>query len=152
VVERAVADAEIERLLHRVYVDGGFTPPEIAATAFVPAAVGARGQVLVVRDPDVVGMVIVVPPGSPAARLARADEAELHLLAVAPEARGKGVGAALVRAAIETARAPIVLWTQPAMVAAQRLYVAAGFVRAPERDARIAAISGRAFLVFERAN
>jgi ribosomal protein S18 acetylase RimI-like enzyme len=147
-------DEEIERLLRRVYVEGGYTPAEVATAAFAAPAVRARGRLIVVRDAGLVGMLIVVAPGSPAARLAGPDEAEMHLLAVLPEARGRGVGAALVDAAVAAARETgarrMVLWTQPSMAAAQRLYAAAGFARAPERDARIAAVTGREFRVYER--
>ena len=60
------------------------------------------------------------------------------MLAVAPEARGKRIGEALVRACIERAMndgaRAVVLWSQPTMPAAHRLYERLGFVRAPERD------------------
>jgi hypothetical protein len=45
----------------------------------------------------------------------------------------------------------MVLWTQPTMHSAQRLYTASGFVRAPERDHQIAKVTNRTFLVFERS-
>jgi ribosomal protein S18 acetylase RimI-like enzyme len=134
-----VDDDEIEQLLRRVYVDGGFTSPDLAETLFAAAAVRARGRILFVREGQALaGMIIVVPPTSPARRLAAAGEMELHLLAVAPEQRHAGVGGALVGAALDSARAAgfasVVLWTQPTMHAAQRLYEQCGFVRAPERD------------------
>jgi len=58
------------------------------------------------------------------------------MLAVAPEARGRGVGAALVRAAAERARATeacerLALSTQPTMHSAHRLYERLGFTRTP---------------------
>lgn len=61
------------------------------------------------------------------------------MLAVAAEARGAGVGEALVRACVDRARAldgvsALVLSTQPAMLGAQRIYARLGFVRTPERD------------------
>jgi ribosomal protein S18 acetylase RimI-like enzyme len=152
-----VSDAAIEGLLRRAYVEGGFTPAEVAKTLFAASAVRARGELLVVRPAqgdELVGMVIVVPPTSPARKLAEADEAEMHLLAVAPEQRGHGVGGALVRAAVASARqagwARMVLWTQPTMASARKLYEAEGFVRAPARDARIAELTGRTFFVFEK--
>ena len=66
------------------------------------------------------------------------DEAEFRALAVAPEARGRGVGRALLRAVIDRSRAcgvqrPL-LSTQATMLAAQHLYMEAGFRRLPERD------------------
>ncbi|WP_367320905.1 GNAT family N-acetyltransferase [Streptomyces sp. HUAS ZL42] len=86
-----------------------------------------------------VGTVTYVPSGGPMADLARTGEAEIRMLAVAHEARGRGAGEALVRACIDRARAAegctgIVLSTQPVMYAAHRIYERLGFVRAPERD------------------
>lgn len=66
------------------------------------------------------------------------DEAEIRALAVAPEARGRGVGRALLRAVTDRARASgvrrLLLSTQTTMAAAQHLYTEAGFRRLPERD------------------
>ncbi|MEU3774016.1 GNAT family N-acetyltransferase [Streptomyces sp. NPDC032472] len=98
------------------------------------------GEVLVaVQDGQVLGGVTFAAPGSPLADVAGPHEAEFRMLAVAPEARGKGVGEALVRACIERARAlegvtALVLSTQPAMLGAQRIYARLGFVRTPELD------------------
>jgi ribosomal protein S18 acetylase RimI-like enzyme len=65
-------------------------------------------------------------------------EAEFRALAVAPGARGRGVGRALLRAVIDRARAAgvrqLLLSTQTTMLAAQHLYTEAGFRRLPERD------------------
>jgi ribosomal protein S18 acetylase RimI-like enzyme len=66
------------------------------------------------------------------------DEAEFRALAVAPRARGRGVGRALLRAVIDRARdagvRQLLLSTQTTMLAAQHLYTEAGFRRLPERD------------------
>lgn len=151
-------DAELEALLHRVYVDEGFTPADLAVKVFATSAVRARGDLLCARDTAsgaLVGMVIVVPPNSPARRLAADDEVEMHLLAVRADQRGRGVGARLVKAALLAAKQGgwrrMVLWTQPSMHAAQRLYASQGFERAPDRDAIIQQMSGREFLVFQKA-
>lgn len=146
-------DEALAALLHRVYVGGGFTDADVAETAFTPEAVRARGLLLCARAEGgaLAGTVIVVPPGSPARRLAAPDEAEMQLLAVDPAQRGRGVGAALVRAAIRAAREAgyrgMVLWTQPTMHAAHRLYEQAGFARSPGEDF---ARGGRAFQVYRR--
>ena len=95
---------------------------------------------------------IVVPATSPAHRLATIGQVEMHLLAVAPRFRRRGLGDLLVRAALATAREEgchrMILWTQPSMASAHRLYERNGFERAPARDFEKA---GRTFLVFERA-
>ncbi len=151
----AIEDAELEQLLRRVYVDGGFTDPSIADQALKASAVRQRGELFVARAADgvVAGVVIAAMPGSPARRIARENEAEMHLLAVLSEYRGLGIGSKLVEAVVAKARdeglATLVLWTQPTMQAAQRLYVAHGFVRHPERDAELSPPPGRTFWVYE---
>ena len=87
---------------------------------------------------EVLGTVTITPAGSPWREVARDGEGEFRMLAVAPAARGTGVGGALVglvvdRFAREGASA-IVMSTLPRMRAAHRLYERAGFVREPERD------------------
>jgi lysophospholipase L1-like esterase/GNAT superfamily N-acetyltransferase len=150
----SVLPERIESLLRRVYVDAGFTDPKIAATSFAASAVFARGQLLVTRDDltgALTGMVIVAGPDSPARKIATDGEVEMHLLAVVPEHRKAGIGRALVDAAIDFARekkfGKMVLWTQPAMNDAHRLYERFGFVRTPGRDFENA---GRPFWVFEK--
>jgi ribosomal protein S18 acetylase RimI-like enzyme len=65
-------------------------------------------------------------------------EAAIRALAVAPGARGRGVGRALLAAvtqrAAERGTTHLVLLTMPKMRTAQHLYATAGFVRLPERD------------------
>jgi GNAT superfamily N-acetyltransferase len=71
-------------------------------------------------------------------QIARTGEREFRVLGVSARARGGGVGAALVNACIERSCAEharaLVLWTQPTMHAAHRLYEKLGFVRDPSRD------------------
>ncbi|MHB9758914.1 GNAT family N-acetyltransferase [Streptomyces sp. BYX5S] len=100
-----------------------------------------QAEVLVAEDPEgrVVGGVTYVPSHDhPYAEVSRPGEAEFRMLAVAVEARGKGVGEALVRAVIERARAAgkqaLVLCTQPVATSSHRLYERLGFTRVPERD------------------
>lgn len=105
---------------------------EPAGTMLVAVESGAGGQVL--------GAVVLAHRGGPLALTAREGEAEIRMLAVDPQARGRGVGEALVRECLNRAALPplsahtMVLHTQPLMLAAQRLYERLGFVRVPERD------------------
>jgi ribosomal protein S18 acetylase RimI-like enzyme len=104
-------------------------------------SLGSTGgaDVLVAEDGGELLGTVMLQPWGPASEIARsAGEAELRALAVAPAAQGRGIGRLLLDEAVERARAGgahhLVLSTQPAMHAAQRLYRAAGFVRLPERD------------------
>jgi ribosomal protein S18 acetylase RimI-like enzyme len=100
----------------------------------------AAAEVLVALEDDLLlGGVTFVPSGGPMADIARPGEAEIRMLAVAQQARGRGAGEALVRACIDHARATdgctaIVLSTQHTMHSAHRIYERLGFVRVPERD------------------
>ncbi|WP_052867833.1 GNAT family N-acetyltransferase [Streptomyces niger] len=100
----------------------------------------AEAEVLVaVADGEVLGGVTFVPAGGVWADIARPGEAEFRMLAVAKEARGRGVGEALVRACLDRARETegcvrVVLSSQPSMHGAQRIYRRLGFRRTPERD------------------
>lgn len=89
-------------------------------------------------DEAVVGTLTVAPYGSSYAEIAEPGEVELRMLAVAPEARGKGIAGHLMRAALRQALADgarrVVLSTQDAMTTAQRLYLRLGFVAEPGRD------------------
>jgi ribosomal protein S18 acetylase RimI-like enzyme len=66
------------------------------------------------------------------------DEAEIRALAVLPEARGTGLGRVLLAAVMDRAAREgvrhLLLFTEPEMKIAHRLYEQAGFVRLPERD------------------
>ena len=89
-------------------------------------------------DGAVVGSVTLAPPGTPYVNTAGPDEAEVRMLAVAPAARGRGIGDALMAACEGWARAEglagVVLSTEASMHAAHRLYRRRGYRRAPERD------------------
>ncbi|NKY84669.1 GNAT family N-acetyltransferase [Nocardia veterana] len=123
------------------YVGEGHVHPdspyvsELADTATRAAA----AEVLVaVRDSQVVGSLTIARPGTPYADIARPGELEFRMLAVSEQARGAGVGTALVRTVIDTAAAEgfpaVVLTTMPAMAAARRIYQRLGFEHVPERD------------------
>ncbi|MFN2609170.1 MAG: GNAT family N-acetyltransferase [Acidimicrobiales bacterium] len=96
--------------------------------------------VLVAVDPDgrLLGGVTYVPGPGPFAEFDDPSHAGIRMLAVAAEARGRGVGTALVRACVERARiagrARVWLHTMDAMAGARRIYEREGFRRAPEAD------------------
>lgn len=84
------------------------------------------------------GTVTYCPPGSPWRELAGDDEGEFRMLAVAPDAQGRGVGAALVglcdeRASLHGASA-MVLSSLRGMREAHRVYERLGYTRRPELD------------------
>ncbi|NOK32042.1 GNAT family N-acetyltransferase [Corallococcus exercitus] len=137
----SVTDAELASLLDDVFVKPGHTSPPVAERLFAPDRVRTRGTLIAAREPEtgvLLGMVILVAPGAAARQISRDDEAEFHLLAVHPDARGRGIGRALVGAGLQLARtrgwSRLVLSTQPQMAGAQALYAEAGFERAPDRD------------------
>lgn len=125
-----------------MYVGGGFTRPDSPYRETLRDVGGraARTRVLVALDGDrdVVGTVTYAEHGAPDAHVAEAGEAEIRMLAVAQDARRRGVGTALVDACIDLARSSgarrVRLSTEPEMTAAHRLYERLGFVRTPERD------------------
>ncbi|WDZ93944.1 GNAT family N-acetyltransferase [Nocardiopsis sp. HUAS JQ3] len=98
-----------------------------------------RGEILVAADENRLLGTAVFEPWSPESEIARnADEAEIRAFAVAPEARGRGVGRDLVNALVDRAReegvSRLLVATLPEMVSTQYVYRARGFERAPERD------------------
>jgi ribosomal protein S18 acetylase RimI-like enzyme len=127
----------------RAYVDDGHLPPGIAYVEVLADAESrdreAELWVALEEGTDrVLGSVTFAQPGSDYSEVAGPDEGEFRMLAVAHEARGRGVGEALVRRCVERARelglGGLVMSTQPSMVRAHRVYERLGFVRAPERD------------------
>ena len=99
-------------------------------------------RIVAVEAAAIVGSVQLYPPASDAygGAVERPGWPELRLLAVAPEARGRGVGRLLVEACVRRSRAmgagELGLHTSKSLAAAIRLYERMGFVRAPERDFR----------------
>ena len=130
-----IVDSELINLLTEVYVGEGFTNQEDANKLFSPSEVRQRGLILGARcqiEPQkLAGVVILVPPESKARRLAKNNEAEMHLLAVNQEFRNFGLGKKLVMETVNMARkkkySKIVLWTQDSMIVAQALYESVGF-------------------------
>ena len=148
----AITDHELEELLTQVYVEGGYTNPEEAVTLFVPSNVRKRGVLIGAREKQkgiLAGLIIVVPPGSPARKLAQKNEGEIHLLGVKPAYQQQGIGRMLVEAAIENAKhsgyTKLILWTQSTMTAAQKIYSGLGFIQFDVFEK-----NGRTFIVYEK--
>jgi GNAT superfamily N-acetyltransferase len=96
----------------------------------------ADAEVLVAVDDAgrVLGGVTYVPgPGSAWAEFSEHDGAGIRMLAVAPDAQGRGIGEALSKACVDLARAAgkghIVLHSTDRMTVAHRLYERLGFAR-----------------------
>jgi ribosomal protein S18 acetylase RimI-like enzyme len=130
----AVADLTAE-----VYLGGGFSSadyePELR-----DAAGRAREAMLLVAllDDRLVGAVTVATGGGRWAEQSVPGEAVIRMLAVSSLTRGAGIGAALVGACLEAARAAgctiVRLSSQENMTTAHRLYERLGFARTPSFD------------------
>jgi ribosomal protein S18 acetylase RimI-like enzyme len=103
----------------------GESPPP---TADDLVEITRNAHLLVARDPDIVGVLTLTLYRVPTGLNARIDD-----VIVATEARGRGVGEALTREAIERARAAgakaVSLTSHPRREAANRLYQRVGFER-----------------------
>jgi ribosomal protein S18 acetylase RimI-like enzyme len=124
---RALGADGLDQVL--VAVDGApGAPGDEDAAALQPTS--HRGQIL--------GTVMLQGWPQGGEILAGPDEAEIRALAVVPEARGTGLGRALLAAvvarAVHSGIRHLVLLTQAEMKAAHRLYDEAGFTRLPDRD------------------
>jgi ribosomal protein S18 acetylase RimI-like enzyme len=134
------ADADdVGLLTERVFRAGGWTSESYARTLRDGRARIDDAVVFVATvDGAVVGSVTLAAPGSRFVNVARADEAEVRMLAVAPGARGRGIANALMEACERSARdggqAGVVLSTEAGMHAAHRLYRRRGYRRRPDRD------------------
>lgn len=137
--------AELGDLRMAAYQEGDFLSDASHYVNVLPVlGTDGTGQILVAVDnesPDqgrLLGTVMLLlwPEAGQVAR--SAEEAEVRALAVAPHARGRGLGRTLIRAVTDRAAAHgvrhLVLSTQPGMAAARHLYQEAGFIRLPERD------------------
>ena len=92
-----------------------------------------------VADGSVIGTATYVgDPTSPMAESEDPGDAGLRMLAVSPEAMGRGAGTSLVRETIARARRDgrhrLVLLSRSTMLAAHAIYDRLGFERAPELD------------------
>jgi GNAT superfamily N-acetyltransferase len=125
---------------------------ELCVTAYAPFLEGDHQYLATLRDVarraaaaevlvageggTLLGTVTFVPDGGPMGEIAAPEETEFRMLAVAPAARGRGVGTALLQHILDASRgrAGVVCSSLPAMRAAHRIYGRLGFRRVPERD------------------
>ncbi|MEO6606684.1 MAG: GNAT family N-acetyltransferase [Aeromicrobium sp.] len=104
------------------------------------ASRGCNSVLLVAVDgDDLLGTVSWCPPGSPDRQVSTSDaQGEFRTLSVAADARGRGVGRALVTDCFDRARSAglteMVLCSLPDMKPAHQLYETFGFTRRPESD------------------
>ena len=97
-------------------------------------------QIVAEKEGVILGSVLLYPPGTAFSTPHEGPLScpEVRLLAVAPEARGQGIGTALMKECIRRARRLgafcLNLHTTDMMQVAMRMYERMGFVRAPELD------------------
>ncbi|XUL90950.1 GNAT family N-acetyltransferase [Streptomyces galilaeus] len=135
----ALGEITAQAYLQDGLLDFGESDEYLGELRAVAERAAAADVLVAVEDDQLLGGVTFVPSGGPMADIAQPGEAEIRMLAVAREARGKGAGEALVRACVDRARATagctaVVLSTQRTMNAAHRIYERLGFTRTPERD------------------
>ena len=129
------------RLTAEAYVGAGFID---AADGYVDELVDTarrarEAEVWVAAEGEqVLGSVTFCALGSPFREIARDDEGEFRMLAVADDARGRGVGKALVALCVLRARelgyAGVRMSSMDRMTSAHRVYERLGFARVPEDD------------------
>lgn len=131
---------EIGEIRVTAYLADGFLSPDSRyAPRLRELGSDGVGPILVAADHDVILGTVMLQTWPNGGELLRGPaEAEIRALAVRPEARGRGVGRALVTAVIEHATSQgvrhLLLLTQPEMKIAHRIYSEAGFTRLSDRD------------------
>jgi ribosomal protein S18 acetylase RimI-like enzyme len=129
-------------LVSAVYGSEGLLVDEAGYLGVVADAAPRAREALLLAALDADGGLLAsatyATAGSPWAELAGDGEAEMRMLAVAPGARGRGLGPLVTRWCLGRARADgcrrFVLSSGPRMRTAHRMYERLGFVRTPERD------------------
>lgn len=150
-----VCDQPVSVEVRRINADEFDVAGEVILAAYAPFTLGEKDNYVVklrdvttrdreaevfvaVQQQRLVGCVTSCPPGSPWRELAQADEGEFRMLSVHPDARGLGVGHALVAVCEQRARdagaGAMVLSSLPEMKDAHRLYERLGYRRQPDRD------------------
>jgi len=121
-------------LEHKPALDYQEKLADVASRAAIAPVVAAFTD-----DGAALGCVTYVPASShPLSEHTDPEAGSFRMLGVAPAARGRGVGRALVAWCVERARADgrkrVVIHSTPSMHAAHALYARFGFVRAPGLD------------------
>ncbi len=129
----------VAELTVRVYLGEGYGDEQYEPELRAVDSRAETATVLVAQDAGrLIGAVTVATRAGRWAEQSVPGEAVIRMLVVAPDARGSGAGAALVRACLDAARADgctlVRLSSQESMTAAHRLYERAGFVRTPSFD------------------
>ena len=141
---------DLGRLMVKVYSSlEGFPGPEVQPAyydllAHIGQMAGKPGAKLLVatEGEDLLGGLVyfsdMAQYGSGGTATRERNASGFRLLAVAPAARGRGVGAALVRHCIELAKdaghEQVIIHTTAAMTVAWALYEKLGFERSPDLD------------------
>lgn len=136
---RADETAQLGQLIAEAYQRDGYADDGyLDVLADVTGRTRSATVLVAVNGDDLLGGVTLAAAGTSYAELARPGEQEIRMLAVAPFARGRGAGRALVQACLDQARAQgaaaVVLCSQPQMTPAHRIYADLGFVRVPAMD------------------
>jgi GNAT superfamily N-acetyltransferase len=121
------------------YFDNGIAPGYAVELANArPRAAAAELWVAVDCEDQLLGTVTICRPGTEYAEISREGELEFRMLAVDPEARGRGIAGALIQSVLDRARdlgaRRVVLCTQDRMTSVHRIYERHGFTRLPDRD------------------
>ncbi len=132
---------QVGRLTVEVYVGDGFLQDgDDYVSELLDTSHRARcAEVWVaVQDGTVLGSVTFCPVGSTYREISHDGEGEFRMLVVSSEARGRGVGKALVELCVRRSRelgyAGVRMSTMDQMAAAHRVYERLGFARSPEDD------------------